>query len=622
MAAFIKSTPASPLMVFTPSILETTKAEISWGTGNADLNAGLFVSTDNGPFTRLGAPETDNVGAKSGKATLVAHLGDVYVLRLVSFEAKKRVLSETIIRTQEQVKLKIIGAIRSKLLDRQAIYGVHIEPGPESVRVRFRTRRPTIPFIDVKIAETLDPVTFVFAPARASQTSHDYQIPLGEGPTRQNQVFRLHIFAPSLEEAPSAEVTALFRTGSRRVEVFFDHLFVQNDGDPGLLGDGDFHFQFGAGRIGEGEGPFDTGTFNGGIGTGEDRSLNIFVAQDTAPAGIWVQAQAREDDAFGSVFDAEFVGFAPEGVNHFQSDDSEYVVITKWFDLSGFEGPIDEIPFTLESGPLHVSYTVNCRLRVETNPGAVIQPQIVKRGLVSQAAHPVAYLGALDRVATNRSALLQRSPNGEIFLGERAAGAAPRRWSRFTEPTTGTVTVVELDGGPQLFALDDNGEAKALDAHTGTWRSLGRGFVDRVLAVADPGGPILFALDCEGGISRRHGESGWERIADGVSADLNLLETDGRVGLVARGLGGEILYRQSAVDDGWTRLEGPQGQLLAAATDDGGVAFAVLREDETLVIALSDSTPERLNWREAGDITAMLDRGFSLAGIAGARSSS
>ena len=69
------------------------------------------------------------------------------------------------------------------------------------------------------------------------------------------------------------------------------------------------------------------------------------------------------------------------------------------------------------------------------------------------------------------------------------------------------------------------------------------------------------------------------------------------------------------MEDSWLRLgQGPKGRLLANRTEDGFV-FAVLREDETFAVAVTTHKPKRLKWREAGDITSLLDRRFSLAGL-------
>ena len=129
----------------------------------------------------------------------------------------------------------------------------------------------------------------------------------------------------------------------------------------------------------------------------------------------------------------------------------------------------------------------------------------------------------------------------------------------------------------------------------------------------------LFGLDCEGAVFERTEDVPvWRRIADGVACDLNAFEVgQDRIGLAARGAGVEILYRRSADDGDWTRLgKGPEGRLYAARTETATI-FVVLREDETLAMAIVEDGAGRLDWGEFGDVTAMLDRRFSMADLHG-----
>ncbi len=75
-------------------------------------------------------------------------------------------------------------------------------------------------------------------------------------PLAQHTDYTFHIFAPTAPGSLSktaAEETGLFRTGFRNAQVFFDHIFVHTDGDPGALGDGDFTFDMGTGDTAGGD---------------------------------------------------------------------------------------------------------------------------------------------------------------------------------------------------------------------------------------------------------------------------------------------------------------------------------------------------------------------------------
>ncbi len=283
--------------------------------------------------------------------------------------------------------------------------------------------------------------------------------------------------------------------------------------------------------------------------------------------------------------------------------------MTKWFDLASIDG---EIPFTLETGPRVFDLTIHGRISVQTQPGALLSPQIVKPERPTQAVDHVTYVDRGGRAVVGRDTWLQRSMDGEIYRVHRAENAKHFRWSRLAKATPAPITVVQGEHGPRIFSLDDKGQALTLDKDSVDWRTIGGGFVGRLLAVPGPRGPILVGLDQHGAVHQSDGDGEWRRVAEGVAGDLTIFASDEGVSMAARGGGDEVMYR-SDKDKEWRKLgRGPRGHLLGAATPSGPV-FAILREDETLVVAVYDDASTSLDWREAGSINDLLDRRFSLA---------
>lgn len=611
--ATLRVLPTNPVPVFMPSVSQSAATTIEWDTQSSSIVARVFMAVNGGPFARFDAADPAPATRRGSKA-LTVKLEDQYLLELRR-EGTGQVIANLVVVTREAVALQdMIDFVKPKIPSRQAINGLRVEPGVESVHVRFRTRQATNPLVTVKHAEDRSLAGARWGP---KGTAHDYDIPIGGDPTPQREIYRLAIEAQSTEGvATIATAGALFLTGSRRAEIFFDRLRVHKDGDPGFyMGDGDFSWNMGAGELGS-KAAFGIVGAGGPMGDGEQVELARSVLADPAPAGIWVQATGLESDSgFGStIIGSIALGHAPEGVRQQNLDgDGEIIAVTRWFDLAALPGPLDEFPFTLETGRRVFAASVECRLRVETQPGAVIEPQVTKRrGSPVYVPHEVARLEPGGSLRTSATTTLNRGPNGELYRAEQAADARVAQWVELGPAVAGPVTVVRIADGDEVFALGARGEAQRLV--DGAWKSLGGGFVGELAAAVAGSEAHLFGLDRGGAVLRRHSDRDWERVGDGVAGDLAALTSGDRVVLAARGTDGAVLYR-TLDDSAWTRLgDAPTGALFAAATGEG-LAFAVVREDETIALAVASGPPERLDWREAGDITALLDRRYSLAGI-------
>ena len=564
MTADISAYP-NPVYVSIWTISQQAPTTITWDTGDPAVEGTVWITDDAGTRKFVDRAGKAAVGV-TGSARWPIGLGQqvLFALKPTSDPAVNLDTALVVGREQLGLPVGVIDAIKNRLPLYQGITNLRVYPGIESVRILFQTRQPTVPFIDLKDAATQALAGAAFPFFQGASQTHDYAFPLP-----QNGDFAFHILAPTAPGSLSnkaAEVTGLFRTGNRRAQVFFDHIFVHTDGDPGSLGDGDFTFYMGAGDI-ESQQMLGATDYREDISGGDDRSINRSVAIDAAPVGLWVKVEAEEDDntlngRYGR--NPATVSFAAEGSTWTTDDDVEIATVTRWFDLSD-AGPVpQEIAFTLETGPRHIDFSLNCRLRMEAVPGANLAPLVKKSAKPIVRAKTVAMLavGARVAVAGRTTHVLLLAPDGGLYqvnARDRTTAAASARntpWTRLAGEVREPLTVVAVEDALHLLAVGADGQVMhnsiapdAVQAASGDekWRPLGGHVVAPVVAAAAGAGVELFALDADGSVLHRslNGEAGheWRSIGDAVIGSLNAFTTSrGDIGLVALDRSGDVKF--------------------------------------------------------------------------------
>jgi len=640
MTADISASP-NPVYVSIWTISQQAPTTITWDTGDPAVEGTVWITDDAGTRKFVDRAGKAAVGV-TGSARWPIGLGQQVLFALKRTDNPALDLDTVLVVGREQLGLPVgvIDAIKNRLPLYQGITNLRVFPAIESVRIMFRTRQPTVPFIDLKdtVTQALAGAAFPFFQG-ASQT-HDYAFPLP-----QNGDFAFHILAPTAPGSLSnkaAEVTGLFRTGNRRAQVFFDHIFVHTDGDPGSLGDGDFTFYMGAGDI-ESQQMLGATDYREDISGGDDRSINRSVAIDAAPVGLWVKVEAEEDD---NTLNGRFgrypatVSFAAEGSTWWTDDDVEIATVTRWFDLSD-AGPVpQEIAFTLETGPRHIDFSLTGRVRMEARQGVLVQPTFARSAKATFLPKATAMLVNGDRaiVKSGRTHLLQLAPDGALlhaYANERVT-----RWTRVAGDLRPPVTVVASDKALHLFAVGSDGEvshrtispdADPPESGHANGRSLGGSVVSPVVAITAGDHIQLFALSAEGDVLARTlaaaEGSEWTRIGDGVAGDLNALTTArGEVGLVARGRSGDILHLSYPAEAGkgggstWQTIGAAPPGALSAECIDEVVVLAVLSDDETVHAAPWREYPEPppgLEWTTLGTMNELISARYSLRSMNG-----
>ncbi|MEP7328973.1 MAG: hypothetical protein ABI777_07160 [Betaproteobacteria bacterium] len=645
MAVFISASP-NPVPGTIWSISRMRPTTISWDVGGGFQTGTVYVSVDSGPST----PAKNSAGnpipaGRSGSANVLVELGKTYVFQLKDTATPTIIFASVTVETRETLGLptQFVDDVRARGPLIQGITNLQVFPDIESVRIRFRTRQPTVPVIDVKRSDNQALAGAVFPFLQGARTAHDFSFPLA-----QNTDFTFHIVAVPGNGAPSTakavETTGQFRTGLRNAQVFFDQVFVHTDGDPGLLGDGDFTFGMGAGDI-DGGAVLGGTQYKADISGGDNQTINQSVLIEPAPVGLWVQVRSEEDDSFGYHFtgmDAE-IAFAPEGAKwehaFIRGDESEISTVTKWFDLSG-AGPIaQEIAFTLETGPRHVDYSLHCRLRFQATPGAVLQPMIKKSAPPISRAKTVATMVTGDRIAVagRQNHVLQLPGDGGLYhaeVGSRADSRNPQ-WTRVATELRPPLTVTAAGDTLQLVAVDDAGQVMHQELGPAAGQSgysvakaasLGGNVVAPIVAATVGDRTELFAMDAQGAVLQRtlgeHAGGEWKRIGEGLAGSLNAFTTvHGEIGLIARGRNGDVMYlawSEKTAQGGtppWQSLgKAPAGAVSAEQIEDD-VVLAVLADDETVHAAAwrdYPKLPSKLVWQVFGTMNDLISARFSL----------
>ncbi len=639
MPADISANP-NPVFVSIWTMSQQKPTTITWDTGDPAVEGTVWITDDAGTRKFVDRSGKAAVGV-TGSARWPIGLGQQVLFALKRTDNPAIDLDTVLVVGREQLGLPVgvVDAIKNRLPLYQGITNLRVFPAIESVRIMFKTRQPTVPFIDIKYAATQALAGAAFPFVQGASQTHDYAFPLP-----QNEDFAFHILAPTAPGSLSnkaAEVTGLFRTGNRQAQVFFDHIFVHTDGDPGSLGDGDFTFYMGAGDT-DSQQMLGATRYRDDISGGDDRAINQSIAIDNAPVGLWVKVEAEEDDTwYGRCGrDPATVEFAAEGStwDEFDGGDVEIATVTRWFDLSPADPAPQEVPFTLETGPRHIDFSLTGRVRMEARQGVVVQPTLTKSAKATLLPKATAMLLNGERVAVKgrETHLLQLAPDGGLLHAYANDRTTP--WTRVAGDLRPPVIVVASDKALHLFAVRDDGEvshraispdADPRESGHANGRSLGGSVVSPVLATTAGNRIQLFALSAEGAAFARTAleASDWERIGEGLAGDLNAFTTPrGEVCLVARGRSGDIQHLSWSVEDGtgggsqWQTIgTAPPGALSAECIDDV-VVLAVLSEDETVHAAPWRDYPEpppRLEWRNLGTMNELISARYSLRSMDG-----
>ena len=651
MAATIKADP-NPVVFPWPRVLSAgmnkMDTTITWDAG-ANTRGRVFVSVNGGSETLFdGDPQRGN---QQGSKVASIELGQTLEFRLRQVNAANTLMASVMVTTQETPMIPL-GVVDPRLSPRaQAIYGLTVRPGVDSVAMSFRTRQPINPFIKIlnPDGETVD----LFLTANRQQI-HEIVFEGWDRPFALNTQHTYHIFAdamPGSWDPRRAEATGSFRTGSRTATFFFDKIHMRLDGDPNSPGE--FTFTFGAGDVATEERLGNVESYGeSSITDGHTEDVNRTVTVQTAPRLVWAQVVVKEDDSYFDPFDPggiHAVGMLPsfEPPGSSATETKYYVIahVTDHFDISEMLNGTSVTPFQMSTGNFVVAFDVLGRLEVEAHSGEWLSAS-GPMGRLRQTALVTTRDRRVFSIGPGQSAMVTGpegyaytvilGPNGEVY--HQALGGEPRTshdgvWTNLGGWFQGPLSVVA--SGPDrlsLFGLSPDGAvlqkthaADGRPAHD--WRTLGGEFVGPVVTAVGANGTVeLFATSENGSVFHRtltdprkeqpRGE--WTRVGDGTGGSIAaLFSPRSCLSLFALGRSGEVLHKRRSPKKEW-HPAGRKWEKLGVASDgslsaewvgDEVLLLVVVAEDETVrFLAWPDypDAPPHEGWQVAGTVNSLL----------------
>ena len=631
--ATISATP-NPVGVYSATVGSVTT--VDWDTAPSPTLARLHVVTNGveGP----GQPPAGATSATGVKVPVTIPNSYRLVLRSVPTgpDPNSVVLATLDVNTYDlrQDLAEDFSAAFFPQIRPQAIKNLSVRPGIDVVLVTFRTEKPTIPLIEL-LDETGKKIDARFGLLAGLRTEHEAFF--GEDPPlalESKHTIRITA-AGGVKEV---QATAEFTTGSRTAEVVFDEVDIFDDSDPGLRGEGEFMFNFGAGDAVTKE-RFGPGFLTlGWIGLDPDddhvpigRTINI----PKAPRQLWVQTIAFESDltAWPPEWYERFrgeVGFAAPGTIFSSDEGHQEVTVTAFVDIDHDVGSI-VTPFELNPGNFSIAFVMKGHVVVESKFGQTMGTKSGKKRPRPKAVGPVSEAGMTAFVTptgkVEDAQMFAFGPDNSLY---HRAAQRPRTglevdwWTRVELPAGGRPTVVATapDAVEIILHRDDGGvmHSRKSGKKQSAWRSLGGDFAQLlVAAVPQKGGvseAILFGVTKEGGslLVRGTDKDGpdWQRVSEGTAA---IAVAELPAGPVVLSIGADRLlrihtkasrWRGKAVDLSVPGKDRPTA--LAVASVDGAASerlIGVMSDQDRVRILHWPGFPEvapGMRWEDAGSL--------------------
>lgn len=611
---------------------------IEWATeGGFD---GLVYAAKNGLIDELIPGQRQN-GDRRGTLSFEVTYPYFYYISLKRRDNNIEIAHTTVntFNLQEQLAENFSQAYIPQLRP-QVITDVVVKPGVDTVRISFRTTRPTIPTTELRTSAGawVDGRMPLFGGLR---TAHEVRFGL-DRPLALNakHTFKIEAFgATSNKNSPNkAVLTGEFVTGTRSVDVMFEAIDVHDDGDPGARGKGEFRFSFGAGDPATtallGDPDFFPGTGIAGVSYDDpplEPGINLGLA--SAPRLIWVQVIGTEYDRTLMPWEAG-VGFGlrpiyEEPGNYYQGTEvAQQVSVTRIFDLGSTPGR-RMIPFEMYTGVLPVAFVVSGHFGVNASVGSVISPKTAKPLRVPQTSAFLTEPGSASGLAVGgveeRRENVALGTDGSLYhqslKRERKYKGEDSGWTRIDLPGRGAPVVIAT-GPDTLDVIDLNDDGSVLlcgydlkKSKPEKWRKLGGKFREIHPAVSagkirgGDAGVTLFGVAEDGGVHVRDASAEgqkWDRISNQPARAVTAVSATGaRASLFAVSDEGSLVHH-SRRDGRWKaevigeRVPGERPtQLLTTVFIDqpDGKNRKTLRRDLVIGAMSEDNRVRVLRWQ-------------------------
>ncbi len=543
----------------------------------------------------------------------------------------------------------------------QMITNLVVKPGVDTVRISFRTTRPTIPTTELRdnTGAWVDGRLPLFG---GLQTVHEAQFGIDKPLALDTKhTFKIEAFGATNNKATpnKAVLTGEFVTGTRDADVMFESLNVHDDGDPGPRGKGEFMFSFGAGDAATGALIGAPAFFpdKGKVDISDDDppvDLGKTISMAPAPRRLWLQVVGKEHDQTILPWETGFGHgirpvFEEPGSSYHGLEEAQQADVTTIINLGSMPGR-RMIPFEMKTGDFPVDFVVTGHVAVNAFAGSTISPKMTKSAPFARSSAYLTEPGGAARLAvagvSERSELVALGADGALYHRALAPEASSRKegggWTRIELPGRGRPAVVaSAQGMLDVIDLTDDGSVihcgyDLRKSRGGKWRRLGGKF--REIHPA-PGagkgretgpGVMLFAIADDGSVHARDAYSdgqGWERLgerpvravapvcADGAAASLLAVGDDRSLFHYSRRNG---RWKAEALD---ARVPGDSPvQLLTAVVIDQAdgkdakgmrrdLVIGVLSEDHRVRILRWPDYPTgapETRWKELGPVQELL----------------
>ena len=632
---------------------------VDWNTG-ASFPGIVFVAVGGLMEKKLAGQQA--AGARRGSLPLQVTLPNFYYLSLKRADNLIEI-AHTVVTTfdlRQQLAEDFAAAYLPQLRP-QMITHLVVKPGVDTVRISFRTTRPTIPTTELRgdDGKWVDGRLPLFG---GLQTVHGSQFGI-EKPLALNtkHTFKIEAFgATGKKSSPNkAVVTGEFMTGTRTVDVMFETLNVHDDGDPGPRGKGEFMFSFGAGEAETGalmgEPAFwpDTGK----VDISDDdppADLDKKISLASAPRRLWLQVIGKEHDRTIMPWETGLgLGIRPvfegSGSSYHGLEAAQQADVTTILNLGSTPGR-RMIPFEMKTDDFPVDFVVTGHVAVNAFVGSTISPKIVKSVPFNRSSAYLTEPGGASRLAvagiSERSELVALGADGALYhrslAPELPAQSDGGGWTRIELPGRGTpVVVLSVPGMLDVIDLNDDGSVihcgyDLQKSKGGKWRRLRGKFREIHPAVsigkarAAGSNVTLFGVADDGGVHVRDAYSedqSWDRLGDQpVRAIAPVCATGAGMSLFAVGDDGTLVHYSQR--NGRWRAEAIGGrvpgeiptQLLTAVVIDQvegedlksmrrDLVIGAMSEDHRVRIlrwpAYPTGAPEK-RWKELGSVQDLL----------------
>jgi hypothetical protein len=575
-------------------------------------------------------------GAPKGSVGISLLLDQVRLFVLRRADATAAELARTTVKTQRPTLSAWLNDP-----DRQDIYDIKADVGAEEIRLRFRLRRPSAPFVNLVDRATGAPLQF-FA-SNDWLDRHEVTLRGSFAALAPDRDYTVNIVAD--RSKPPADVlndtaTVDVHTGSRDVVVYFDRVQVRNDSDD--HGSGEIQFEFGAGEVDGGNQrltPGDPSNFwKGDPSSGDEIHLNAFVTLRNCRRWVWAQAFGLDDDTdwFGTYFTGGNVEFRQRGTSGRSDDDYDVARVTEWFDTDTVPKRFEqqgaalvpvatERPFLLWGGDYALAFHVHGRLSVLHRSGqAKVRGgrlgRVVRRPSSTRASEGLRFKAG-DLVAK-----VVQDPHGATLVAAQPAPDLPQvvhGLPAVDGGTAATAAALTDDGVLHVFALDGAG---CLLTAAGDplreeadfrWTTLGGRFGGELVACADGSSAVVFAVALDGSVRAWESASASFDDLGGEVRSLVALAFPGHgTILLAVHRDGELLHKRRAgpgdwlpAGREWDRLGPiPEGVLRAQPDGPHDVVLNVVGAGEDVHVRLWADYPAGPPepWRRIGTFSDLL----------------